>query len=223
MIIPDNWTFQSEEIASNFDSHVREQLPWYDLVTEMIQTIAGHYITKKGIVYDIGASTGNIGKSLSSNLEKNNAIFTAIEESQEMARKYSGPGKIVNEDALKFTYEPFDLAVLFLVVMFLPYNERDKYLARLYMLMKPGGAMIIVDKTNIPAGYVGTAFRRLTMALKLKSGASGDDIIKKELSLAGYQRPIDIDCLPGHPVEFFRAGEFAGWVIEKPKTSHLRA
>ena len=30
MEIPKNWSFASQEVAKNFDNHVREQLPWYD-------------------------------------------------------------------------------------------------------------------------------------------------------------------------------------------------
>ncbi|WP_267079411.1 hypothetical protein [Limnobaculum xujianqingii] len=35
MKIPNIWTFKSTEIAERFDNHVREQLPWYQMATEM--------------------------------------------------------------------------------------------------------------------------------------------------------------------------------------------
>ena len=34
MVVPENWTFESKEVADHFDEHVREQLPWYDLATQ---------------------------------------------------------------------------------------------------------------------------------------------------------------------------------------------
>ena len=33
MKIPNNWTFEDTEVAKNFNRHVREQLPFYDLAT----------------------------------------------------------------------------------------------------------------------------------------------------------------------------------------------
>ena len=64
MQIPSNWTFEDSDVAKNFNKHVREQLPFYDLVTNAISHIARHYVPENGLVYDVGASTGNIGKSI---------------------------------------------------------------------------------------------------------------------------------------------------------------
>jgi tRNA (cmo5U34)-methyltransferase len=54
--------------------------------------------------------------------------------------------------------------------------------------------------------------RRLTLDWKLKNGATAEEIISKELSLSGVQRPMTKSELTGK--EFFRFGEFVGWVIE---------
>ena len=54
---------------------------------------------------------------------------------------------------------------------------------------------------------------RLALAGKLSAGVEADEIIAKELSLGGIQRPIDPEIL-GDAVEWFRFGDFAGWIIE---------
>ena len=59
-----SWTFESTEIAKKFDNHVREQLPWYDMITEAVIYIARNYLTEGNTIVDIGASTGNISKKL---------------------------------------------------------------------------------------------------------------------------------------------------------------
>jgi tRNA (cmo5U34)-methyltransferase len=215
MEIPKDWTFKSQHIANAFDVHVREQLPWYDLITTSITHFGRHYIPMNGHVYDIGASTGNIGNALKDILEHRQATFIAIEESAEMAKRYSGPGTLIQKDATQVDFEPFDFAVLFLVLMFIPIDRRQDFIKRLASLIKPGGCIIIVDKLNTESGYYGTVSRRLTMQWKLDNGASPDDILKKELSLAGYQRPLsknDLMAVNAH--QFFQFGEFAGWVIE---------
>jgi tRNA (cmo5U34)-methyltransferase len=215
MKIPSQWTFKSTEIANNFDSHVREQLPWYDLATHAVAHIGRHYIPQDGIMYDIGASTGNIGRSLASIIEARNIHLVAIDNSADMMLKYDAPGIPIVCNAVDYDYQEYDFAVCMLTIMFLPINERREFLANLYSKCKAGGALVIIDKIITPAGYIGTCLRRLPMDWKLMQGASPEDIIKKEISLSGYQRPINPDILPGAPVKFFQMGEFCGWVIEK--------
>ena len=84
-------------------------------------------------------------------------------------------------------------------------------------LTKPGGALVIVDKVEMPPGYLGTAFSRLTLQQKLAVGAKPEAILRKELSLAGYQRPLDPRMLPDTARSFFQVGEFVGWIIESPE------
>ena len=214
MRIPHDWTFKDKHVVDHFDEHVRESLPWYDLATNAVAHFGRHYIPRGGRVYDIGASTGNIGRALEETLKQRSARFCAIEESREMAASYAGPPDLVVADAVGFDYEPFDFAVCFLVLMFLPLSVRASFLTRLRGLIKLGGCILIIDKIQAPPGYLGTAFGRLTLQQKLAVGAKPEAILAKELSLAGYQRPIDPNTMPDSAKTFFQVGEFVGWIIE---------
>lgn len=68
--MPDSrdWTFESEHLARTFGEHVREQLPWYDLVSQAVAFIARNYVPVGGLVYDIGASTDNLERLLAPGL-----------------------------------------------------------------------------------------------------------------------------------------------------------
>ena len=134
-----------------------------------------------------------------------------------MAEQYHGPAQLVVADAVSYDFQPYDFAVCFLVLMFLPLEIRSSFLRRLHGLLKPGGALVLVDKVQAPAGYLGTAFGRLTMQQKLAAGARAEDILAKELSLAGYQRPLDPRVLPKEAHPFFQVGEFMGWIITAPE------
>ncbi len=90
------------------------------------------------------------------------------------------------------------------------------YFQKLLSNLQPGGCLIVFDKVETSNGYLGTVLHRLTMAGKVSTGVSPEDIIKKELALAGQQRPV-----PEHFFQFcgaechqvFRFGEFGGWVV----------
>lgn len=214
MRIPEEWTFSNEEVAKSFDQHVREQLPWYDLLTAAVTHIARHYIPVGGLVYDIGASTGNIGLALKPILESRNADLIALENSHNMVEQYRGPGQIIHCDALEHEYEQFDLAVCFLVIMFFPPAKRREFIDRLKTRLRPGGAIIIVDKCEAVSGYPATVLWRLALANKVAAGVKAEEIVAKELSLSGVQRPIDPHVLGKEAIEYFRFGEFAAWLLD---------
>ena len=216
MKIPNNWTFHNKEVADNFDNHVREQLPWYDLATQSVVHIARHYIPKNGLVYDLGASTGNIGKSIKDILKNRKANLVAIENSKEMVKLYNCDyGKLENEDVVNYNYDNFDVCVAFLCVMFVEPKYRKTLLDKLYKKLNVGGCIIIFDKIESDGGYIGTINYRLTLSEKLKS-TDYKDIIDKELSLQGIQRPITKELLKPYGAKlFFKFSDFVGYIIEK--------
>jgi tRNA (cmo5U34)-methyltransferase len=216
MKIPTNWSFHNEEIANNFDNHVREQLPWYDLVTNAVVHIGRHYIQDESLVYDIGASNGNIARALTPILKQRNAYIVGIDNSKDMVNNYkSDYSDIRLADALTFDYVQSDLIVCFLTMMFIPPKHRSMLIDRLMESLNKGGALVIVDKCLPVSGYPSIIMSRLALNEKLNSGATPKDIIDKELSLSGVQIPINTCILPENAVEFFRFGDFAGWIIEK--------
>lgn len=220
MQIPNDWTFKNVEVAKGFDAHVKATLPWYELATGAVAHVARHYLQNNGLIYDIGASTGNIGRALADVIETRKARLVAIDDSEAMAEKYDAPGKLIVTDAMTYEYEEFDVAICMLVMMFLPPVRRKIWLQDLCKKMKPGGVIILLDKSEGPPGYLSTVMHRLTIAGKVSTGIKSDEIIAKELSLSGVQRPIPYNFVRyavSDAHEFFRFGDFAGWVITRPE------
>lgn len=215
MDIPSNWTFETPGVAAGFDRHVREQLPWYDLATNAVTHIARHYIPEGGLVYDLGAATGNIGRALAPVLVDRSARLIGIEPSAEMVKRYEAPGEIVCAKAEEVDYEGFDLAVVFLTLMFIEPRKRVQLMNHLRNTCRPGGAIIVFDKLEPIGGYASTVFYRLTLAGKRAAGIDTAEIIEKELSLSGVQRPIVESQLGGPAYLWFKFGDFAGWLIER--------
>lgn len=200
-----DWTFDNLD----FDRHVREQLPWYDLVTEAVAFMAKQYLpTSDGVLYDIGASTGNITKAMRPMLMERKARVISIEPNASLVRKFEGYGDVMYASAEDVQYEKFDVAVLFLTMMFIPVCKREGLITTLKQNMRKGGVIIIVDKVADSSGYFATCIKRMTMYFK-QQFATTDDIVNKELSLSGVQRPVRRDGKL-----FFKFGEFEGWVIE---------
>lgn len=224
--IPAQWTFESSAVAKRFDAHVREQLPWYDHLLGCIEHFGAHYIPRGGMVYDVGASTGNVGVRLAPYLIDRGANIHAIEKSEEMSKLWTfpkeggalGTATLYTGDALDHDFHPFDFCVVNLVLMFIGVQNRATFVQMLKSKVRPGGALVVVDKVVSPPGYLGTVMRRLAMKWKLDAGATAAEILAKELSLGGVQRPINPHIIPVDAHLFFKFGEFAGWIWERPET-----
>lgn len=214
MDIPSDWTFKNSSVASGFDRHVREQLPWYDLMSGSVAHVVRHYLPENGTVFDIGSSTGNIGRHIEQTLKARSANYIAIDNSPNMVEAYNGPGTLRIDDIRTMQVPICDVAVMFLVLMFIEPYSRKQVIEKVLDAIRPGGCAIIVDKFVRRGGYLGTILHRLTLAGKRASGCSGDEIIDKELSLCGVQRPLKASEVSGW-CEIFRFGEFAGYVVEK--------
>jgi tRNA (cmo5U34)-methyltransferase len=217
MEIPNEWTFKNKDIATAFNLHVREQLPWYDLATRLVEHIVRNYTPKNGLIYDIGASTGNIGNAIADIIKTRNATLISIEESTEMCELNKSIGDVININALEYEFKKHDVSILFLVLMFIPTSKRKKFILNLVEKLNDGGVLIIFDKISND-GYMQNVMQRLTINEKLKNGADYESVIKKEFSLSGLQRPIDDDFLNSIPFKkhmVFKFGEFVGYVIEK--------
>ena len=211
-----DWTFKNADVAQHFDAHVREQLPWYDLASGIMAHFGRHYLPEHGKLYDLGASTGHVTKMLEHEIRTRQIDAVSLDYSEAMSDKWQGVGAFVVADARAYDYHPFDFCVCFLVLMFMPPYDQSALLERLVSKIKPGGAIMIFDKTQSEAGYIGTIMARLTLAGKMSQGANPVEVIQKELSLSGVQRPIQPSVLLAkyEAVEVFRFGEFAGWIIQ---------
>lgn len=215
MKISREWSWDAE-VAENFDKHVREQLPWYSLATGVVAHVARAYIPRGGTVIDVGASTGNIGRALRMTLEARGADFIAIDSSGEMPPRYDGPGSMVVTRAEEYDFGSAgpDLIICFLSLMFVPVAVRGDLIARMMSAIRYGGALIVFDKMVPRPGYIGTTAFRLALAAKMDAGALPAEVVAKELSISGIQRPLHEGEL-GEFVELFRFGDFTGRVWEK--------
>lgn len=210
------WSFKDKDIVDKFEDHVTSHLPWYSLATDLVKYIAENYLPEDGILYDIGASKGNVTRALMDLIETRSIRATSFDSSIEMCEKWEGVGDIFNID-IEEVDGSFDVAICYLALMFNSVSKRRNILEGLYTQVREGGCVIIVEKFEIEeGGYASTIQRRITMRGKLDRGVSAEEIVDKELSLSGVQRPLKASELSLFDAsEFFRFGEFRGYILTK--------
>jgi tRNA (cmo5U34)-methyltransferase len=172
-------------------------------------------------VVDIGASTGNMVHKIAPLVSERLGEIIAIEKSASMCdvlrNKYAKKNDWIHVkemDITKTIMPKGDVYIMFLTMMFIPVEHRKALINSMRANCKRGGVIVVVDKVCDHQGYFSTVLKRLTMHFKLQQGAKPEDVLTKEMSLAGIQIPIDPAILGDEAKQFFRMGEFAGWVIE---------
>lgn len=217
LVIPQDWTFKDRSVADNFEQHVNEQLPWYSMASGMVAHFGRAYLPEGGRMYDLGAATGNVTNMLRTEIETRGVNVTSIDSSHQMKDVWHGVGEFVCEDIRSFKYKPYDFGVCFLTLMFLPVVDQQWLFHELYDKLRPGGALVLFERTAQQTGYLSTVVNRLTLAGKVANGVPAEDIVAKELSLSGAQRPIEdpTSMFNANTHEVFRFGDFAGWVAVK--------
>lgn len=229
---PGLWSFDAPGVAENFDAHVRRQLPWYDDVHAMVAEVVAAYLPRGGRLVDVGASTGALVGGLKTILEDRSATAVCVEPSEAMRarlrERVAGFGcdvRILAERAETTAAwdQRADVVVAFLSLMFVPVAERRALLDRIFAALRPGGVFVVVDRDDLPAGEVGRVLQRMTWRAKVDSGESYDDVARKELSLAGVQRPLSVAVVAAAAgaagatcVPFFLRGPFYGAACEVP-------
>lgn len=222
--VPQTWTFEDSAVAEKFDQHVREQLPWYDPLSRFVADVAVSFLPSYGVLYDIGASTGNITKLMRQSIIEKNVRAISIEPAHAMSELWEGEGELHIIDAQSYNFEEHrpDVAIMFLALMFMPPSERMGFMRRLLSALQPGGAILVVDKGYIGLPAAQVACKAATVAEKMRQGCAGESYVVKELSLRGEQRPTDdiaiFDLAIQHNFgieEIFRFGEFYGLLLVK--------
>lgn len=210
------WTFKSSIVAQEFDDHVSKQLPWYGIVTEVVVEIARTFAAEKGVVYDLGAATGNISRALQPIVEPRECQMINVEPAEEMLSEWHGYGDVIRSRAQDVDFQPFDLAISFLTIAFVHPEDRATLLRRMIEKKRPGGAIILVEKF-LDRGNP-RLNTRVGWRLKEVAGETPNEIYAKEQSINGMLRPLTeeeiIYCEGVEQVDwFFQMGDFSGCVI----------
>lgn len=78
------WTFDDEDVANEFDVHVRQSVPLYETFHSMVVNMSKYAIQDNTKVVDIGCSTGHLLKSLNEANKKKDVEFVGLDVSEAM-------------------------------------------------------------------------------------------------------------------------------------------
>jgi len=184
-----DFTFD-KSVANVFDDMVRRSVPGYQSMVEMIGLMVKTYGQDNTNYYDLGASTGAISLALGLNNNHHNNRIIAIDNSVDMAGKCKNnlDGKISNFDVIcsdinDIIFENSSIIVLNLTLQFIPVEQRQALINKIYQGLKPGGVLLVSEKIHFDDPKQQTKMTELHLDFKRANGYSELEIAAKRQSI----------------------------------------
>ena len=125
----------------NFDEHINKSIPNYDFLVNAIKSISDYFVTDKGVIYDIGCSTGKLLKSLPYTCN-----MIGIDNSNLLPKTSSDNIKFLNKDITKeLSINNAQIVYSIFTLQFISQN-RYSILRKIYNGINEGGAVILAEK-----------------------------------------------------------------------------
>lgn len=206
-----SWRF-NKEVVGEFDEHVRQSVPLYEVFHASILDLAKYYITPNSDIIDVGTSTGHFINSIyEDKLDRNNKyVGVDIEPDMitECRERYKDKDiSFILSDAIEVDYKNASVITLILLLQFMKKPERIKLLQHIHDSVKIGTALFIVEKIKTPNLDIHDMYVDVYYDFKRSQGLSDTEILDKNTSLRGVMFP---ETLP----EILRILDFIGFDTE---------
>ena len=222
------WAF-NEDVAQVFDEMLENSIPSYQQMRLWTTRLAFNYLKPGGLVVDLGASGGDAFAPLLA--AEPSAKFLAVEASEPMrallARRFQNapnvtisPCDLRYESAAVLPPASIDVVLSILTLMFVPVEYRQEVLSNVHRALKPGGALLLVEKVLGADACMDRVLRDEYYKFKADNGYTQEAIVRKKHSLEGVLVPVtaewNLDLLRSvgfsHAECFWRALNFCGFL-----------
>jgi tRNA (cmo5U34)-methyltransferase len=142
-----------DHVATVFPDMISRSVPGYQTMIAAIGLLAGRFATQNSVCYDLGCSLGAASFSMRQNITAENCKIVAVDNSQAMLLRFESvltqdktPIELQCADIRDVKIENASIVVLNFTLQFLPVEDREKLLAKIYAGLLPNGALIISEK-----------------------------------------------------------------------------
>ncbi|WCK57709.1 methyltransferase domain-containing protein (plasmid) [Aneurinibacillus sp. Ricciae_BoGa-3] len=193
-----SWAFD-KNVSDVFDTHVRQSVPLYDALQEVVLHLSDFFIKQNDVIYDLGCATGETIHKISHRHFDKNLRFIGIDESQAMLQKANEKNLILNNvEFIQHAIENYvfehksNFILSILTIQFLPIHERESVLRNVYQTLNKGGAFLFVEKTFPFETQTHDIFTKIYHDYKEEHGLSTQEIREKDKSLRGVMQSLSV-------------------------------
>jgi len=178
-------------VADVFADMVKRSVPGYGTVIGVTGVIAEHYAQDNSNLYDLGCSLGASTLVMQQHVHASHCEIIAVDNSQAMLDRFQQhiPAdhainiRPVCSDIRNISIENASVVVLNYTLQFLPVEDRDNLIQKIYNGLLPGGALVLSEKVLFDDTHKQDLFISLHHDFKRANGYSDLEISQKRSAL----------------------------------------
>lgn len=199
--VPEDFVF-SDRVVEVFDDMLDRSIPFYREVIRATARLLRAFLDPDDRVVDLGCATGTTLLELARMLPDKGQQFIGVDNSGAMLEKarlktelFSKQDRIsfLEEDITRLHHPGTGVFLLNYTLQFIRPLLREDFLRRLYSDLRPGGLLILCEKTINPDGRLNREFIEIYHQFKRERGYSELEIAKKREALENVLIPFSID------------------------------
>ena len=187
-----------ESVARVFPDMIKRSVPGYPTIVAMTGLLAGRYALAGSQLYDLGCSLGASSLAMRQNIQQQDCRIIAVDNSPAMLERCRSvldtdtnhtPVDLVCGDLQDIEIEQASVVVLNFTLQFIPREERDAVLARIYQGLLPGGIMVLSEKVTFEDPRLDELNIDLHHQFKRANGYSDLEIARKRNAIDNVLLP----------------------------------
>lgn len=149
-----DWSFD-EKVAEVFPDMIQRSIPGYATIISMIGMLTKRFASPNTHLYDLGCSLGAATLSMRRNIDVAGCKIIAVDNAPAMiarCRRHlesyqaSTPVNVIEADVRDIHIDNASMVVLNFTVQFLPREDRQTLLTKIYQGLLPGGILVLSEK-----------------------------------------------------------------------------
>lgn len=201
-----------ETVVSVFPDMIKRSVPGYQAIINMIGELAERYAQEGSVCYDLGSSLGAATLAMRHRIKNRDCRIISVDNSEAMVKRAEEilqqdaatlPVELRCEDIVSTRIQQASVVVLNFTLQFIPLEERDSLIKRIYDGLLPGGVLILSEKVCFDDPQYQDLMTELHHNFKRANGYSELEISQKRSALEKVLLP---ESLATHQQRFKQAG-----------------
>lgn len=202
-----------QNVVEVFPDMINRSVPGYSSILQTLPQLAARFVQPHSTVYDLGCSLGGATLALRKGCENTAQVnIIAVDNSEAMIErarvhlqgfKSTVPVDLRCEDIRDTAIEQASMVVLNFTLQFVPREQRQDIISRIYTGLKPGAALMVAEKVVAEDDRINDVVVDLHHDFKRANGYSELEISQKR---AAIENVMKIDKLSDHFARFQAAG-----------------
>lgn len=194
----ETWSFA--DALDHFDEHIQQSIPNCQEQREYIASLARFFLHAGAHICEIGVSTGELAKVVLARTPERPLRYLGLDieaEMLELARQklaHDPRFEALEIPAQSYEFESPSLVLSYYTLQFIPLPERRELLQKIYDGLRPGGALILYEKTQGENAQIQDMLTQLYFDFKAEQGHSAQAILNKAIALRGVSMPLSLEA-----------------------------